>query len=47
LVVFEELHALEGSGACNELMGQLGFTLGLVVTSIVVIDLLMVILSVV
>lgn len=47
LVVFEELHALERGGARNELMGQFAFILGLVVTSIVIVDLLMVVLSVV
>ncbi len=47
LVVFEELHAFEGGGARNELMGQFAFILWLVVASIVVVDLLMVVLSVI
>lgn len=40
LVVLEELHAFEGSGTGDELVGELALIVGIVVASILVIDLL-------
>ena len=46
LVVLEELHAFKRGSASNKLMGEFGLMVGLIVASIIVIDLLMRVLSV-
>jgi len=47
LVVFEELHALEGSGTSDELVRELDLVVRVVVTAILAVHLLMVLLSVI
>ena len=47
LMIFEKLHALEGSSASDELVRELGLVVWLAVASILVIDLLVSVLCVV
>ena len=47
LMIFEKLHALEGSSASEELMRELGLVVWLAVASVLVIDLLVSVLCVV
>lgn len=47
LVVFKELHAFEGSGTSDELMGEFGLVVGLAVPAILIVYLSVILLSVV
>lgn len=47
LMVFEELHALEGSGAGDELVGELALIVRVVIASILIVHLLVILLSVI